>query len=62
MHKKKNWVRKLPLVAMPINGMPKSYTKKSPYRIVYDRKLKLPIDVALQLLQSKSMTAIEDYM
>ena len=52
---------KIPLVAMLINMMPQSYTKKLIYKIVYGMKLKLPTDVVWWLLQSTCMPAVVDY-
>ena len=55
-------MRELLLVAILINTIPKSHTKKLPYKIMYSRKLKLPKDVALQPLQSTCMPAVGDYV
>ena len=38
------------------------HTKKLSYKIVHGMKLKLPIDVALQPLQSTHMPAVGDYV
>ena len=40
-------MRKLPLLAMLINAMYWLDNKQLPYEVVYGRKLKLPIDIAL---------------
>ena len=55
-------MKKLPLVAILINEISYSHTKKLPYEIVHSRKLKLPLDVALWPLQSTHMPAVGDYV
>ena len=54
-----NGVDKLPLVRMFINATPQSCTGKMPYKIVHGHKLCLPIDLAVQPIQTP---AVEDYL
>ena len=55
-------MKRIPLVAILINAIPQSRIKKLPYEIVHGRKLKLPMYVVLQPLQSTRMPAIGDYV
>ena len=39
------WVVTLPLVAMMINATPKSWMGRTPHKVAYGHKLRMPMDV-----------------
>ena len=39
------WVATLPLVAMLINAMPQSWMGRTPHKVAYRCKLRMPMDV-----------------
>ena len=44
------WVAMLPLVAMLINAMPQRQMGRTPYKVVYGRKIRMPMDVVTTLM------------